>query len=366
MFEEIAQAIKDKEYKKAVELIKTLRKSNPENPWLDFYTARLYELKGKFNEAKQSYNYLLKNSINPKLMGQIRQGIERIDQIEKKEKQQKQIEKINSKSKTEAENIGVFILESIPTEEKTIAAQYFGKIMGIDAYSARLQLPSRSWRLYRTGEISDLSYYVDDLQKGGIPCFYCAVEDIKQLSVYQVNYIESVDSEVTAVCQNQEGKEEILTFNWLEITKRVEALVPVFETSFKFGVRWEIYHTKDVLDYARFCDLYLPERKLILRICDHNYDFKQGINLVKYSSSNNEANQENTMRKNWQNFLQFIQQQLPNIPLWSDFTFFGETALDFKEFLSEIEPNIVLFRQEPSLWDQAFHLYSSLVFLKPI
>jgi len=368
MFENIAKALKNKDYDTANHLIQKLRQEDPENPWLDFYTARLFELNDQLDKAKNNYIELLKHTINPKLISQIRQGIERINQREKQTKEQ---ELNQAKTKVGAEEIGVFVLESLPKDDKKIAAQNFAKIMEIDPYSARLQIPSRSWRLYRIGKMGELSYYVKRLNQVNVPCFCLAIEQIKKLSVYQVRYIETinnqVNSQITVICENQENQLEKIRVNWIEITKRVTGLIPIFENSFKFDKNWQIYHQKEILDYAQFCDLYLPDRQMILRICDQNYDFKKSINLINLVNSDKSHHleeKEATLRKNWQNLLKLIEQELPNIPVYSEFTFFGETALEFSEFLSEIEPHINIFRQYITLWDQAFHLYSCLVFLK--
>ena len=361
MFEEISHAIQNKDYNQASRLIKKLRLTNAKNPWLDFYTAQLYEVKGKQKEAKKVYNYLLKNIINPQLTRKIRQRLEAIKQ-EKIAKKENAIALAKSQI---GEEKGLFILEAIPKEKKQIASQRFGKIMEIDAYTARLQIPSRSWRLYRIGNIGEFSYYVKVLNKAGIPCFCIPISKLKKLSVSQIKYIETVTSKVKVICENSEGKEERLTFHWSEISKRVEALVPIFTQSFQFGVNREIYNTQEFLDYNQLCDLYLPKRKKILRFCDQQYNFKKGINFFDNYELDNSLNQTITTRQNWNQFLKFIQQQLPNIPIYSEFNFFGETALDYKEFLKEINPNINVFRQQPSLWDQAFHLYSNLAFLKP-
>lgn len=368
MFENIAKALKNKDYDTANHLIQKLRQEDPENPWLDFYTARLFELNDQLDKAKNSYIELLKHTINPKLISQIRQGIERINQREKQTKEQ---ELNQAKTKVGAEEIGVFVLESLPKDDKKIAAQNFAKIMEIDPYTARLQIPSRSWRLYRVGKMGELSYYVKCLNQVNVPCFCLAIEQIKKLSVYQVRYIETinnqVNSQITVICENQENQLEKIRVNWIEITKRVTGLIPIFENSFKFDKNWQIYHQKEILDYAQFCDLYLPDRQMILRICDQNYDFKKSINLINLVNSDKSHHleeKEATLRKNWQNLLKLIEQELPNIPVYSEFTFFGETALEFSEFLSEIEPHINIFRQYITLWDQAFHLYSCLVFLK--
>jgi hypothetical protein len=62
--------------------------------------------------------------------------------------------------------------------------------------------------------------------------------------------------------------------------------------------------------------------------------------------------------------LDFFNRQLPQTPVWSDFTTFAETAMDFKEMLGHLPSHINLFRREETLWDPAFQLYSGLVFVK--
>jgi hypothetical protein len=62
--------------------------------------------------------------------------------------------------------------------------------------------------------------------------------------------------------------------------------------------------------------------------------------------------------------LDFLNRQVPQLPVWSDFTSFAQTALDYKEMLGHLPSHIDLFRREETLWDPAFQLYSGLVFLK--
>jgi hypothetical protein len=364
MFEEVAQALKNKDYQTAQALILALRQNAPENPWLDFYTARLFEEKGQLTQAKNAYDDLLKNCINPKLMSQIRQGIERINQLETIQKQ----EAISSaKSQVGGEDMGLFILEGIPQSDKKIAAQNFAKIMGMDAYTARLQIPSRSWRLYRMGIMGELSYYVNSLRSFNIPCFCLPLKQISQLSVYQVKYIERLEPQVIVVCENEQGQIGKFTFDWSEVQQRVEASVPIFTRSFQFGIRWEIYHTQEILDYAQVCDLHLLNKKAILRMADQSYDFQKSVNLWEKDELNHNShgvNKEITIKSHWNQLLKIIKQQIPQSQVYAQFSVFGETALDFAEFLAQIKPHIHLYRQEPTLWDQAFHLYSSLAFWK--
>lgn len=364
MFEEIAQALKTKDYQKAQSLILELRQNSPENPWLDFYTARLYEEKGQLAQAKIAYDDLLKSCINPQLMSKIRQGIERVNQLEK-EQQQEAIS--SAKSQVGGEEMGLFILEGIPPSEKKIAAQDFAKIMGMDAYTARLQIPSRSWRFYRIGMMGELSYYVNSLRAVNIPCFCVPIKQISQLSVYQVKYIENFEPQVIVVCENEQGQTGKFTFNWAEVQQRVQASVPIFTQSFQFGINWQIYNTQEILDYAQFCDLHLLNKKVILRIGDQSYDFQKTVNLWEQDQLNHNShtiNKEITIKSHWNQLLKIIKQQIPTSQVYAEFSVFGETALDFSEFLAEIKPHISLYRQEPTLWDQAFHLYSSLAFWK--
>jgi len=65
------------------------------------------------------------------------------------------IEKTTEKTTAESDP-GVLILDVLAPEQRQLAAQRFGRIVNLDAYSARMLLPSRGWRLYRMGAISEL------------------------------------------------------------------------------------------------------------------------------------------------------------------------------------------------------------------
>ena len=60
-----------------------------------------------------------------------------------------------------------------------------------------------------------------------------------------------------------------------------------------------------------------------------------------------------------------IEQKLGKVQTWSDFTPFGEvTCRDYTQLLSRIKSHIDISRKIETIWDPAFQLYSSLVFLK--
>jgi hypothetical protein len=105
-------------------------------------------------------------------------------------------------------------------------------------------------------------------------------------------------------------------------------------------------------------------------LSDRNYQFQQGITFpqnpenTQHSEPNLSPQHQATTRSSWNNLLNFLNTQLPQTPVSSDFTHFAETALDFREMLGHLPSHIDLFRREETPWDPAFQLYSGLVFLK--
>jgi hypothetical protein len=237
---------------------------------------------------------------------------------------------------------------------KQAAAQKLARIMQIDPYTAKLQLPTRGWRLYRTGRVGELQFYASSLRGAEIPCFCASLANIKKINVFSVHYFSdskavarlgssgSPSPQATVVCQDAQGQLGSFPFNWSEVTQRVEGLLPLFEEVVDRDARGKLQRKTKTLDYVQVCDLHLPARGSILRLSDRHYQFQKSITLAP----------------------QQRQDSLPQIPVWSDFTPFAETALDYKEMLGRLPSHIDISRRKESLWDPAFQLYSGLVFLK--
>ncbi|MEA5533480.1 tetratricopeptide repeat protein [Crocosphaera sp. XPORK-15E] len=358
MFEPIIEAINTQDYPTAYQLLAQCKQQEPDNLWVPFYEASLEEAQGNLSTANEHYRQLLPQVVNAKLMAQIRQGIQRIAKLE--ETQRKNALSLVMEEAGSLE-MGMLVLEAIPNELKQMAAQNFGKIMEIDAYTARLQLPSRSWRLYRTGAIGKLRFYEQQLNQGQIPCFTALTRDISALKVHQVLYIESVEPKITVVYQPKKGQRDIFTFDCSEVGQRVEGLLPLFEECVDVGLRGKLERKTKTSDYAKFCDLHLPQHKMIIRLCDQTYRFLEG---VAFSEVQKATDGRATARDSWHHILQFIKEKTPDIPVRAEFTPFGESAIDFQELLKLINPRIDLLRREDTPWDAAFHLYSGLAFLK--
>jgi tetratricopeptide (TPR) repeat protein len=353
MLDQVAAAFENKDYKTAAKLLKQLIKESPENPWVQFYVGRLHEVSEKRQDAEKIYRRLLRDTTNDKILKQARQGLQRLQDIEQEERQRAIIQATADPNNTE---MGLLILEPINNELKIQAAQKFAKIMQLDPYSARLVLPSRGWRLYKTGAVGELKFYGEQLRNAEIPCFWTTLAEIQKIQVFQVKYFQESASEATIVCSNQANQLGSLRFDWSEVKARVVGLLPIFEEVVDVDVRRKLQRKVKTQDYAQFCDLHLPSRRCILRLYDNGYEFQQGIEIADTS--------QNTIRINWNNLMGWIDQKLPQVKVWSDFTTFAETILDYKEMLDHIQPHIHLFRREKTNWDPAFHLYSGLVFLK--
>jgi tetratricopeptide (TPR) repeat protein len=369
MIDQVADAFERKDYRTAARLLKQLVKQEPKNPWVRLYVGRLHEATGKLESAEAVYRQLLQNTTHPKVMAQARQGLGRLEAVAQEKRRQALAEATAEPNSSE---LGVLVLEPISSEGRQATAQRFARIIQIDPYTARLQLPTRGWRLYRTGPVGELNFYVSSLRQADIPCFSASLVDIHHINVFNINYFSESSNtpQVTVVCENGEGQLGTLTFNWSEVTQRVEGLLPLFDEVVDLDARRKLQRKTQTLDYVQFCDLHLLERNTILRLCDRNYQFQQGIAFApaslqdQYGELTAPVLHQGTTRSNWNNLLDFLNRQLPQCPVWSDFTTFAETALDFKEMLGHLPSYIDLFRREDTLWDPAFQLYSGLIFLR--
>ncbi|MEM7579400.1 MAG: tetratricopeptide repeat protein [Cyanobacteria bacterium P01_A01_bin.80] len=356
MIDQVASAFENKDYRTAANLLKQLLKESPDNPQVQLYLGKLHEVSGKHEKAEKVYRQLLRDSTNNKIINSARHGLQRLEKIQEQQRQNKIAQ---AKSNPENQESAVLILEPIANELKKSAAQKLASIIGIDAYTARLSLPSRGWRLYRSGANGELKFYGEQLLDSGIPCFWTTLAQVNKIEIFQVHYFKDFGSNVTVVCENQDKQLGSLEFKWSEVTAQVQGLLPIFEEVVDLNVRGKLQRKTQTQDYFHFCDLHLPKRNCILRLYDNGYNFHKGVAISPQIS-------QNTIRINWNNLLHFLKTKLPQVKIWSDFTPFAETMLDQTEVLHQIETHIYIFRRDKTGWDGAFQLYSCLVFLKEL
>lgn len=374
---QIAAALDGKEYKQAAKLIKQLQKESPENPWVQYYIGRYYELTNNLEKAQTTYKQILRDITNPKIVFQTRQGIQRIEIAQQNVRQQAIETAKNDPSNLEP---GLLILEPVSPENKPAAIQNISRIFKIDAYTTRMQIQSRGWRLYKTGPIAELRIYGQELLNAGIPVFWATLSDIQKIQIFRVQHFKSLASPAV-VCKDRLDRLGAIEFNWSEVTQRVEGLLPMFIEVMDYSPnrRTEQFRHREIRqDYAQICDLHIPSRNCILRICDQSYEFQQGVDFTKASADlptspnlknktsrvkNSQQIPQSTTRINWNHLLEIFDRQL-DVTVWSEFTPFAETVLDYTNMLSKIESHIEVERKSETPWDSAFQLYSGLAFLR--
>ncbi|MBD2070492.1 tetratricopeptide repeat protein [Leptolyngbya sp. FACHB-671] len=358
MLEQIAAAFDRQDYQTATRLLKPLLQQSPNHPGVLFYAARLHEVSGESESAEAIYRKLLKETTNPKLAIQARQGLQRL-QAANQESRQEAI----AQAKADPTNTGsaFLVLEPINGATRPPAVRNFARIMKLDPYTAQLHLPSRGWRLYRVGSAAEIQVYGQELRQSGIPVFWMNLQAIAKIRVFRVHYFKTADPQPTVVCQNEADQLGALTFNWSEVTRRVEGRLPIFEDVVDLDARNRLKRKEQTQDYAQICDLHLPGRNCILRICDTTYHFQQGIPFQADQTQVKKL--QVTNRINWNSLLGFLDHNLTEVPLWADFTPFAETALDPLDLVGGLNAHVGLLRKAESNWDPAFQLYSSLIFL---
>ena len=359
MIKEIVAALDRQDYGTASQLIQALP---PDDPWGQLYRGQLHEAQQALDLAETAYRGLLQADSGPKITRAAREGLQRLTKVRETQRQQQLATTLAQAGKTD---LGVLVLEPMPTAAKTQAARDFAQIMQIDPYSARLLIPSQGWRLYRSGPIGELQLYGQELLAAGIPVFWQSLKQLQGIEVYQVCYFETVidPARVTITTQDGSGQTRSFRFFWSDVTQQVKGLVPIFEEVVDLDNRGKLQRKEQIQDHAQFCDLHLPERSCILRFYDVAYQFNQGVQLTATTETTNAIGQS-TSWANWRGLMGLFDQHVPDVPLRSEFTSFAETAVDQIVHLGNFESHINLFRRIDSEWDQAFQLYSSLAFLR--
>jgi len=358
MLNQIASAFDRQDYRTVAQLLKQWQPPDhsPDRAWIKLYTGKLQEVAGKMEVAEAVYRQLLQESTHAKVIAQAREGLQRLEKTAQTQRQQAiaaaTIDPANS-------GLGFLVLEPIASENKQAAAQSFAKVMKLDAYTARLMLPSRGWKLYRTGTFGELQVYGQELRKAGIPAFWVSLAAIQSIRVFRVQYFQTASPQATVVCKNETDQLGALPFDWSEVSHRVEGLLPIFEEVVDVGAFNKLKRKEQTQDFAQVLDLHLPNRRCILRFCDRTYQFAQG---VLFDANSDGSSAQTTTRIRWNKMLEFLDDRLATVPVCSDFSVFADSALEHLELVQGLPSHIDLLRKEPTHWDRAFQLYSGLVF----
>lgn len=359
---QVATAFERQDYTQAAKLLKQWLTIAPDDLWGQFYLGRLHEVAGRRDAAEAVYRQLLRKATNPKMVNQARQGIERLTAYKQA---QRKAAIAAAKAKPEDTQLGVLVLEPIAAEARAEAAKGLASVMQLDVRNAQLILPQRGWRVYRTGAIGELRFYQDALIQAGVPAFCLALATLAEIRIFRVDYFQSLAPQPTVVCRDESDSSGSLTFDWSEISQRVEGRLPIFEQVVDLGPWGKLVHKEQTLDYVQVCDLHLPSRQCILRLCDSSYQFLQGA-TVQADQAGAIVPTQMTTRINWNNLMQRLKLYTNQATVVNGDAFkaFAPMVLDEKALISQIEPHIDVFRKKETAWDAAFQLHSTLNFAR--
>jgi hypothetical protein len=357
MFDLVIAAIEERNLAKAGRLLQAWKQEKPRDPWLKLALARYWEATNDLEKAEAAYLQLLQKVSNAKLMTQARQGIQRV-QNEQSRQREHLLDQARAQPGGEAS--ALLVLEPVQGEAREAAIAGLAEVMQVDLYTARLMLPGQYWRLYRVGNAGELQFFCQELVKRQTPAFWAPVQPLQALQVFRVQYVQALQPQVQVVCQNEAGQLGNIAFDWAEVSQWVTGQVPIMESVVDLGPWGKLKRKEVTQDFAQIVDLHLLQRGCVLRLCDRTYNYRQSITLGETPNPDRPA--PPIARFAWNSLKQILAEKIAG-PSWSDFTGFGETALEYLTLLPTLPTHLDLGRKAPSPWDTAFHLYSGLWFL---
>lgn len=345
---QVAAALEVRDYQQVTWLLKQWQANDPQNPMLWLYVAQMQERTDRLEAAQKNYLKLLKQTPSSKIMNQARAGIARIQQRQNTIKAEALDKAKQLEGGAEVAMLAIAAPEKASHQQ---AIQGMATVFKLDAYTARLKVPTSGFRLHRIGAWGEVSYYVKALHQAKTPAFAVKVNDIKAQPVFQIEYFEKLHSQPIVVCKNAAGQLCQISFDWSDVTGRVSGQLPVFEQVVDIGNWGRTIRKEQVQDYAQVLDLHLQKKNMVLRLCDRLYQYPKGVSLFEQSELNS--------RLQWNQLLHQIAHSISS-PHYSDFGRFGKGALEFIPLLPPLNAHLDIDRRAPSDWDLAFHLYSSL------
>lgn len=355
MYDLVSAALGAQQLTQAAQLIKQWQQKTPQDPWLKLAMGQYWEAKDELEKAQVTYTRLLQTTANTKVLVNAREGVQRVRDCLA---QRREHDLSAAKQQPGAATTAVLALEPVAGDRREPAAQGLARIMQIDAYTARTRLPSKTWRLLRTGTAGELQYFCERLKAEGVPAHWVTIAQLQGLSTFRVQAIQAVEPQLTVLCQNSSGLQGTIQLAWGDITQWVVGQVPIFESVVDLDARGRLKRKDATQDYSEVIDLHLHGRGCILRLCDRTYRYRDGIPLPPASVFPSPL----IAAVAWKAMKGYFMANIPVAPI-TDFSGFGESALDLIDLLHHFDAHMDLGRSLPSPWDGAFHLYSSLRFL---
>ncbi|PSN14395.1 cyclic nucleotide-binding protein [filamentous cyanobacterium CCT1] len=355
MYDLVFAALGAQQLTQAARLIKQWQQKTPQDPWLKLAMGQYWEAKDELEKAQITYTRLLQSTANTKVLVGARDGVQRVrDRLA----QRREHDLSAAKQQSGATGAAVLVLEPVTGDRREASAQSLARVMQIDAYTARTRLPSKHWRLLRVGAAGELQYFCERLQAEGTPACWATAEQIKGLPVFRVQAIQAIEPQLTVICQNDAGQQGTIQLSWGEITQWVVGQLPIYESVVDLDARGKLKRREATQDYGEVIDWHLHQRGCVLRFCDRTYKYRDAIPLPPAATFPSPL----IAATAWKAMKAYFEDCIVPGPI-TDFSGFGESALDLIELLPPFKAHVDLARSLPSSWDGAFHLYSSLRFL---
>jgi hypothetical protein len=355
MYDLVSAALGAQQLTHAAQLIKQWQQKAPQDPWLKLVMGQYWEAKDELEKAQITYTRLLQSSANTKVLVNAREGVQRVrDRLA----QRREHDLSAAKQQPGATGAAVLALAPVRGDRRETSAQGLARVMQIDAYTARTRLPSKHWRLLRVGPAGELQYFCERLQAEGTPACWATAAQVKGLSTFRVQAIQSIEPQLMVICQNDAGQQGTIQLTWSDITQWVVGQLPIYESIVDLDARGKLKRKEATQDYGELIDWHLHGRGCVLRFCDRTYKYRDAVPLPPAAAFPSPL----IAATAWKAMKTYFADCIISGPI-TDFSGFGESALDLIELLPPFKSHVDLARPLPSSWDAAFHLYSSLRFL---
>jgi|JFJP01.1.fsa_nt_gi tetratricopeptide (TPR) repeat protein len=359
----------DQQFSAASATLQQLLSDFPDDPQLQILKGRLYDATGRTDEAEAIFRRLLKAQLPAKLITQARQGLLAIEMAEVNARQARIDELLKLAG---GSSFAYLALLPVLPEQKDWAIAKIARVFRTDPYTARFKIPNRYPKIICLGTLAEMQAYGEELQSYGLGVIWLSIEAIAQIPVYQVEYFgePQINPKTGQKVRAIAGIDEII-FTPDDVIAKVEGILPTFGEIVVVNAKHKLARKEQILDRVQICDLHLRNYSVngkigdrgILRFHDNQYRFELGLQLPVLRSLQHIAP---TVKEHWTELSTWLTRILPNAKTAKDFQNFAEMSIVYPEFLKAIEAtHINLERPKPSLWDNAFQLYSSTVFYQP-
>ncbi|MGB3614195.1 MAG: tetratricopeptide repeat protein, partial [Elainellaceae cyanobacterium] len=250
MIDQVATAIKQRNYAQAHHLLQPLLKEQPHNPWVQLYAGQLHELSNRPDSARAVYHQLLQMTPNRQVLGQARRGLERLAAAALPA--QRPVNQGNSIGTPAAQPIttaaeAILVLQPAPDRDRAVEA--FSQLMAIDRYTAKTQLPRRGWRFHSVGELDALRCCAQQLQQAGIPARVLPLQTMQHIHVFRVKTFQQLQPP-SVLCESATGQLGRLAFAWQDVAQCVDGRLPIFEDVVDVDSRKRLMRKEKTQDYA--------------------------------------------------------------------------------------------------------------------